>query len=480
MFFERHNRLNSGTLTSYAINGLLALAAVLLLLPGRQLVAFDGTRNVALATPRGAEYRLGAMDKLRVKVFAWRAARDEVFEWEALNGEYTIGAAGTISVPLIGEIAASGATTAELAIEIAESLKNRIGLVERPDAAVEVLQFRPFYVAGDVDKPGEFPYRPGMIVLQALTIAGGQLRPTDLGAMRLEREVIAKSGEIDSLAAERTAALARKARLDAELKGLPQVNFPDELVRPDSGMFAATAIAQERALFMSRQDAFDTQIKALQELRRYLKSEIASIERQIESHNQEVAIAREEYEGIKALVAKKLVVENRRLGLKRGLAQVEGNSLRLESNLMRVKQDLSRAEISILELSNTRGKEIAAELATIETQLEQTTRKLETAVRLLNESETVAPRLVADRRNGGRQQPVYTIIRQSNGMVTEITATETTAVMPGDTIKVETRPRSDAFLAEKKPAGGLSDEMPPLQLTDGVMRKSVDDERRRF
>ena len=48
------------------------------------------------------DYKLGALDKIRVKVFEWRPSRDEVFEWAALNAEYTIGASGKLALPLIG------------------------------------------------------------------------------------------------------------------------------------------------------------------------------------------------------------------------------------------------------------------------------------------------------------------------------------------------------------------------------------------
>ena len=79
-----------------------------------------------------------------------------------------------------------------MASEIADRLKERIGLVESPDVSIEIIQFRPFYVVGHVEHPGEYPYRPGMNVLQALAIAGGDVR---IANQRLEREVIATTGE---------------------------------------------------------------------------------------------------------------------------------------------------------------------------------------------------------------------------------------------------------------------------------------------
>ena len=178
-----------------------ALMILLLLgLPASTLGAPKGDADAARQNTSGADYRLGSLDKLRIKVTAWRPARAEVFSWKALDGAYSIGAAGTLSLPLLGEVSAAGATTAELASEIADRLKERIGLVESPDVSIEIIQFRPFYIVGHVEHPGEYPYRPGMNVLQALAIAGGNMR---ISGQRLEREVIATTGEPNHLEAEK-------------------------------------------------------------------------------------------------------------------------------------------------------------------------------------------------------------------------------------------------------------------------------------
>ena len=119
------------------------------------------------------DYVLGPQDKLRVKVYEWRASRDKLFGWDALKDEYTIGPNGSVSLPLVGEIKAAGLTTGEMANSIGDSLMKNIGLARKPNTAVEIVQFRPFDVVGKVTQSGEFAYRPGLTVLQALSIAGG-------------------------------------------------------------------------------------------------------------------------------------------------------------------------------------------------------------------------------------------------------------------------------------------------------------------
>ncbi|OGN50713.1 MAG: polysaccharide biosynthesis protein [Caulobacterales bacterium RIFOXYB1_FULL_67_16] len=107
------------------------------------------------------EYRLGAADKVRVNVFGE----------EALTGEFIVGGSGRISMPLIGEVQAAGLTITEFQTEIAEALKK--GYINEPRVSAEVLNYRPFYILGEVNKPGEYPYTNNLTVLNAVATAEG-------------------------------------------------------------------------------------------------------------------------------------------------------------------------------------------------------------------------------------------------------------------------------------------------------------------
>lgn len=119
----------------------------------------------SLAAEDGAgfsqSYRLGAGDKLRLTVYGE----------EDLSGEYLVGGEGALSLPLIGEIAAGNLTLAELQEAVAERL--RAGYIKEPRVSVEIINYRPFYIFGEVKESGEFPYQAGMSVLNAIAIAGG-------------------------------------------------------------------------------------------------------------------------------------------------------------------------------------------------------------------------------------------------------------------------------------------------------------------
>lgn len=116
-----------------------------------------------LETPAGVleSYELGSGDKLRVLVF------DE----EDLSGEFQVDGSGMVSMPLIGQVLAEGRTVRELEAAIADSLRGRY--LRDPQVSAEVLEFRPYYILGEVNRPGTYPYTSGLTVMNAVATAEG-------------------------------------------------------------------------------------------------------------------------------------------------------------------------------------------------------------------------------------------------------------------------------------------------------------------
>jgi polysaccharide export outer membrane protein len=112
------------------------------------------------ATDAGS-YVLGPNDRIRLKVYG-----------EAdITGEYEVDSNGQVSIPLAGHIGAAGLTTKQLERAVAAALAN--GIVRDPRVNVEVALYRPYYILGEVKKGGEYPYRLGLTVLDAVASAGG-------------------------------------------------------------------------------------------------------------------------------------------------------------------------------------------------------------------------------------------------------------------------------------------------------------------
>ncbi len=131
----------------------------------------------SLNTTASAQYRLGSGDRLAISVFGH----------PDLSGEFEVDGSGEIAYPLLGQVQARGHTLEELSAIITDDL-NRDFIVD-PRVSVEVLNFRPFYILGQVNAPGSYPYVSGLNVRQAVAIAGGFTRRADQSEVVIVREI---------------------------------------------------------------------------------------------------------------------------------------------------------------------------------------------------------------------------------------------------------------------------------------------------
>jgi protein involved in polysaccharide export with SLBB domain len=106
-------------------------------------------------------YRLGPGDKVRVTTFGETS----------LTGDFTVGPAGRVSLPLVGDIAATGLTSSEFQAAVETALRS--GFLRDPKVSVEVITYRPFYILGEVQRPGEYPYTSALTVQRAVATANG-------------------------------------------------------------------------------------------------------------------------------------------------------------------------------------------------------------------------------------------------------------------------------------------------------------------
>jgi polysaccharide export outer membrane protein len=108
-----------------------------------------------------ATYVLGPNDRIRLKVYGE----------PDIAGEYEIDSNGQVSIPLAGHIRAAGLTTRQLEHSITSALAK--GIVRDPRVNVEIALYRPYYILGEIKKGGEYPYRLGLTVMDAVASAGG-------------------------------------------------------------------------------------------------------------------------------------------------------------------------------------------------------------------------------------------------------------------------------------------------------------------
>lgn len=119
------------------------------------------TAKTALPSANIVEYRLAPGDKIKL----------EVFREASLSGEYTVNDKGMIGLPVVGEIDAGGKTLGQLREDLTATLGREY--VRNARVAVEIASFRPIYILGEVQKPGEYDYAEHMSVHALVAKAGG-------------------------------------------------------------------------------------------------------------------------------------------------------------------------------------------------------------------------------------------------------------------------------------------------------------------
>ncbi len=117
--------------------------------------------TAAMAAGDGIAYKLGSGDRVKVTVFGH----------DDLSGRFLVGGNGDVALPLIGKVRAGGLTVAEFEIRVVDALKP--DYLKNPRVSVEVLNYRPFYIIGEVKQPGSYAYVSGMTVVNAIALAGG-------------------------------------------------------------------------------------------------------------------------------------------------------------------------------------------------------------------------------------------------------------------------------------------------------------------
>lgn len=121
-------------------------------------------------------YHLGVGDKVRMTVF----------REPDMSGEYAVGSAGNLALPLIGDTVALGRTVEDVASEV--QTRYGAGYLRKPQVSLEVITYRPFFILGEVTAPGQFPYAVGLTAFNAIATAQGFTPRADRYVVHIRHE----------------------------------------------------------------------------------------------------------------------------------------------------------------------------------------------------------------------------------------------------------------------------------------------------
>ncbi len=383
-----------------------------------------GAAAVVSAPALAVDFRLGAGEVLEVSVAGLPDLKSRMAV--DLNGE--------ISVPLLGSIRAEGLTLAEVRQQIQRSLPERIlqrrtvdstngaAIVQAQDVNVSVVEYRPVYVAGEVMKPGEYPFRPGMTVRQAVILAGdydrlgGGGRVGPLERLNLQRELDGALLELGRL-------LIRQARLRAQLAGSDFTPSPPP-DRPELAEFAKT----EAGILEQERKTFVGEVRNLKVTIGRLLEQIAALKRLREQQEDALKRQTSELENVRSLYQRGVAQMNRIGEEQRALSSLSERllqtTLRLQDLETRVDESTQRLESE----QDKRRERIISDLQEVQGRLDDLRAAADSWERMVTASGGSATRSRAAGESG-----VQLTVRRAGG--TDVfAADETTAALPGDVI----------------------------------------------
>ncbi len=365
-------------------------------------------------------------DVLALRVTDWLPVDGELREWTAITGNYIVASDGTASFPYVGQIAVAGLLPSKIGDLIAEELKDRFALADRPFASISIFERQPVLVGGAVRTPGEVPFSDGMTARHAIALAGGIESPSGSEGSAMVQALTAEA-QIRILSDQEAAETFRVARLRAELDGasvLPATNLPDD---PETRV--ATLRADAERLLALRQERLAREIELVDGRITLLNEEIVALESKQKVLERQRTLSEEARASIADLAERGLAANVRLMDAESTLVTVETQVLDVATALLRARQQAQVAKSERLQLVEGRAAEIMLELEAAETELSAIRERLDL-------QRSLAAFLSADLGGEASALAMSVTVYRTDGRTIPLTDGPDTVLQPGDLVEV--------------------------------------------
>lgn len=379
------------------------------------LSIFVGVTAVFAQTP----YKVGAGDVLTITVYGDTG----------LTGLFPVGVDGMIGYPLLGNVSVVDKTADEIGTQISTQLADHVA---NRSVAVSVKEYAPTFIVGDVQKPGRYEYRPGMIVLELFALSGG-LRESSARADMSAMQLISAQQDYEDMSLQLLSQDVRRVRLQAELNDtdFDYRNDAPGLIRDPTTL--ETIVRAEKSLFQRRLAAFQDEKANLEIQRQNFIQEIDTLEKSSVMRNQQFELLGLDVSASEELVSRGAASQSALRERKRELLAMNQQVLESTSFLARAKQNKSEVERRVMEQVSKRHNDAAAELREIELDLVRLRRKMNFTLQTMAEIGSTS------RRATNLEKIIetrFSVLRQSAGGLQEIAADEQTSIRAGDVVRV--------------------------------------------
>ncbi|WP_421405220.1 polysaccharide biosynthesis/export family protein [Agrobacterium fabrum] len=371
------------------------------------------------AAADGTNYKVATGDVLTISVYGD----------PGLTGLFPVSADGTIGYPLLGNVNVVDQTVNEIGERISRDLASHVA---NRSVAVAVKEYAPIFVVGDVQKPGKYEFRPGMIVLELFALGGG-LRESNAQRDTSGIQLIAAQQEYEDMSMQLLSQDIRRVRLEAELNDTEFEYRGDEigLVRDRAAL--EKIVASETSLFRLRLSAQQDEKTNLEVQRQNFIQEIDTLQKSNVMRGQQLELLDMDVNASKELVTRGAASESALRERKRELLSMNQQVLESTSFLARAQQNKSEVERRILELKSKRHNDAATELRETSLDIMRLKKKLAFSLQSMAEIGSTARRVSSLE---DMIQTKFFIVRQVAGTYRETAADEHTQVRAGDVVRV--------------------------------------------
>lgn len=391
----------------------------------RMVTAWTFTSLLLLSTaasPAWADepYKIASGDVLQITVYGDAG----------LSGTFPVSVDGTIGYPILGNIPVADHNISEVTNTISQALLQHIpGL----SVSVAVKEYAPVFVIGDVQKPGKYEYRPGMIALELFALSGGLKEATD----RLDTagtQLVAARQDYSDTSLQLFAQDVKRTRLEAELNDKAFEYVLDKDTGTDDLAARQGVIDSEQKLFELRLAALHSQEEALKAQKQNYSEEIGTLEESTKLRNEEISLLEQNVAASQKLVAQGLTAQSTMRDTQRQLSAMRRDALEFGSFLARAKQNENAVGQNLLALRDQRSNDAAKELRDIDLDIIRLKKRLSFIV------QTMAEIAASAQRANTREQAVklvFTVVRDVNGQYLETELAEHDQIKAGDILRAQ-------------------------------------------
>lgn len=407
----------------------------------RLLVLGAGLLSGLAAPARADEYKLQPGDVLEFSVAGIPDMRQKLM----------INLDGDVAFPLIGELKVAGSTVSEVRKEVQALLPKRslnirandgheaVTVISGEEITIAIAENRPVYVKGDVAKPGEQTYRPGLSVRQAVALAGGY----DLVRFKTENPIIASAdlkADYESLWTDYARTQAAILRLRAEMAGQTAIDRKDFAKVPLPQPVLDAIFRNEQQQFDARNADYNREKAHIQRGVKMMDERITVLSEQRGKEEEGAAIDASEIDRVTDLQKRGVVPVTRQVETRRLSLLSATRALQIATTLEEVKKSRNDLARSSQHLDDQRQADLARDLQDNTVKLAQTRSRISAVGEKMLYTGIVKSQLVRD-TGGDPQIVVYR--RNDKGGSDKIEAGEDTPLRPGDTIDVTLRVQRD-------------------------------------